>query len=398
MKVFLIDPSSFTAPYDFALQSGLESAGADVRLFGRVPRFHEEFGAAASYEPFFYRFSETGLPGALKHAVKAAEHVIDMGRLAALCRHECPDVVHFQWAPLPLADSLFVKSIARASATVLTVHDTTPFNGNATSPLQVLHSVECWRKFDQVITHTESGRRALIARGLQPQRISTLPHGLLRAPHSLARARDGGAAGTLRILFFGQIKPYKGLDTLIEAVALLPREVQRRLNVRVRGQAYMDMSHILARVEAAGLTEIVDLRLERIPDEEVDGLFAEADVIAMPYHRIDASGVLSKALVHGMAVVASETGGFAEFLRHGENALLCKVADAQAFGRAIMDLANDPDLLARLRMNATRLGNATPSWAEIGARTIGLYQQAIARRSRLGQERTRASHKAAKPR
>jgi glycosyltransferase involved in cell wall biosynthesis len=397
MKVFVVDPSMFTAPYDIALQSGLHAAGAEVRLFGRVPRFAGEFDGAQNYHPFFYRLSEGRLPGAVKHAAKAAEHLVGMGRFAALCRRERPDVVHFQWAPLPIVDSLFIPSIAKVAATVLTVHDTTPFNGNATSRLQVLHTEECWRKFDHLITHTESGRRSLVARGFQPQRIATVPHGLLQTDRPEPKT-DSHAASTLNILFFGQIKPYKGLDTLVDSIALLPHDTQRRVRLRVCGQAFMDMAPIHARVEAAGLADIVDFRLERIPDSDVDALFTDADVIAMPYHRIDASGVLSKALAHGVAVVASDTGGFAEFLTHRENALLCKVGDAQDFGRAIMDLATDAALLTRLRASADRLGKDTASWPDIGARTVELYQQVIARRSRTAENPAQTPHHVVKPR
>ncbi len=196
MKVFLVDPSMFTAPYDFALQAGLHVAGAEARLFGRVPRFSGEFPAAATYAPLFYRWSEKS-PAALRPPAKAAEHVLDMGRFAALCRRERPDVVHFQWTPLPLVDSLFIKSIATASATVLTVHDTTPFNGNATSRLQVLHSDECWRKFDHLIAHTEF--RPAIAHRPRPaaakcQHHPARPAGLGAAARPDRRSRSGGTA------------------------------------------------------------------------------------------------------------------------------------------------------------------------------------------------------------
>jgi glycosyltransferase involved in cell wall biosynthesis len=384
MNVFLVDPSMFTTPYDLALRAGLAAAGAQVSLFGRVPRFPDEFAPAVGYRSFFYRGSER-LPTALrriKGAMKATEHALDMARFAALCRRERPSVVHFQWTPVPLLDSVLVKSIASVSATVLTVHDTTPFNGNATSRLQLLGVEKCWSRFDHIITHTEIGRRVLIARGFSPQRVSTIPHGLLESEAPRVMMRRTGDQQALRILFFGQIKPYKGLDTLVDAIAMLPQEARRRVRLRVAGQPYMDMAPILARVAAAGLSDVIEFRLERIPDDDVDALFADADVIAMPYHRIDASGVLSKALAHGMAVLASDTGGFSEFLRHGETALLCPIGDAQAFAEAILDIATDPALLSRLAANASRLGEATPSWTEIGVRTMALYHQVIGRSRR----------------
>lgn len=400
MKVFVVDPSMFTAPYDFALLAGIVSAGAKARLYGRVPRFPDEFAPVANYEPFFYRRTESPRSAALrglKAPLKAAEHAVDMARFAAACRRERPAVVHFQWTPLPLVDSVLLDGIARFSATVLTVHDTTPFNGNATSRLQLLHIEQCWRKFDHIITHTESGRRALIARGLEPHRISAIPHGLLQSERRDAAGSDDRRTGTLRILFFGQIKPYKGLDTLIEAVSRLPPEARRCVHLRVCGQPYMDMSPILAAVEAAGLADIVEFRLERIPDSEVDALFAGADVIAMPYHRIDASGVLSKALAHGLAVLASDTGGFAEFLRHGENALLCPVGDADGFSRMIAKLAADAALVDRLRTNARHLGHATPSWSEIGAQTLDLYHDVVVRTGRSAAIGRSAPRQAANP-
>ncbi len=386
MNVFLVDPSMFTAPYDFALLEGIAAAGADARLFGRVTRFPGEFAASARYEPFFYRRTEGRLPAAirrLKGPLKAAEHIADMRRFAAACRRERPDVVHFQWTPLPLLDAMILDRISETSATVLTVHDTTPFNGDATSRMQVLHSEQCWRKFDHIITHTESGRKSLVARDIPPNRISVIPHGLLQGDRTdEPRAAGSGRDARLGLLFFGQIKPYKGLDTLIDAIARLPPQARERLHVRVCGQPYMDMSPIFAKIEAAGLSQIVELRLARIPDAEVDALYAAADAIVMPYHRIEASGVLSKALAHGLAVIASETGGFAEFLRHGETALLCPVGDADAFGRAIASLVADRQCVEHLRTNARRLGMATPSWSDIGVRTIELYQNVMARTGR----------------
>jgi glycosyltransferase involved in cell wall biosynthesis len=384
MNVFLVDPSMFTPPYDFALLQGLESAGARAQLFGRVPRFAGEFETTGNYRAFFYGWSEGRIQASglrcLKGPAKAAEHIVDMRRFAAECRGRAPDVVHFQWLPLPLVDTLFLDSINKICPTILTVHDSTPFNGDASSSLQLLQTKQCWRKVDHIITHTAAARESIVAQGVSSQRISIIPHGVLRK-QGAAPTRTRATSDRLDILFFGQIKPYKGLDVLVEALALLPPQTRKRVRLRIRGKAYMDMSPILSRIESAGLAGLVDAQFERVPDEELDALFAAADVIAMPYRRIDASGVLSKALDHGLAVVASDTGGFSEFLQHGETALLCPIDDAAAFARAIEALVDDRQLLNKLQANARRLGDDTPSWSEIGKQTIDVYRRARGRRA-----------------
>src|SRR5690348_14729632 len=108
MRIAIVDPSLFTLPYDAHLCEGLAQAGHEVRLYGRHLRPGELAGTSA-LAPFFYSLSEK-LPRAgknssrLRNVVKPLEHVFDTLRLLRELRRFRPDVVHYQWMPIPAVD------------------------------------------------------------------------------------------------------------------------------------------------------------------------------------------------------------------------------------------------------------------------------------------------------
>jgi glycosyltransferase involved in cell wall biosynthesis len=368
----------FSLPYDFALTDGIQATGASIRVYGRVLRFPGEFAMHGEYVPFFYRMSDGLIGGAARQPfrlyLKACEHLLDMGRFVSECRRRRPDVVHFEWIPVPMIDSWFLDRIKQVCPIVLTVHDSTPFNGDPPSRLQLRETSKCWRKFDQLITHTCLGRETLLQLGVERNRINVIPHGILRErPGTNPLHRN--ASDRVNLLFFGQIKHYKGLDVFIEALSCLSEDTLRKIRVRICGKPFMDLAPLLEKIETAGLSGIIDVRADHIPDHEVDSLFTQSDIIVLPYQRIDASGVLSIALGRGLAVVASDIGGFSELLEDGETALLCPPNDVPAFARAIERLVWDDGLRSRIRANAQTLSTTAPSWNEIGALTVEAYRK-----------------------
>ena len=134
MRIALIDPSLFTWPYDAALALALRAAGHEVAIFGKPPREADTGPARELLHSHFYRTLEATslarrLPRPVFLGAKGLNHIVDMGRLLRALREFRPDVVHFQWAPLPMVDRLFVPRVRRIAPCVLTVHDSAPFNG-----------------------------------------------------------------------------------------------------------------------------------------------------------------------------------------------------------------------------------------------------------------------------
>ncbi len=379
MRVALIDPSLFTLPYDAELMQGLQRAGAAVELHGRALA-PQDGASSVRIEPTFYRAAggqlAQRLPRAARLAVKGVDHLASMRRLLRALRRTRPDVIHFQWLPLPALDARLLPAFRRVAPVVLTVHDTDPFNGSPTARLQRLGFVQSLRACDRLIVHTAQGAARLAALGLPPAVITQLPHGPLAAQQVASTADP--MQGELGFVLFGKIKPYKGADLLIDAFAALPAALREQARLRIVGQAYMETGGLLRQAEARGVLDRLSLEARFVDDAEIPAIFAPGTVAVFPYREIEASGVLSLALANGRPVFASRLGSFAETLGDGVQGRLLTPGDVPALTRAMQDVIEDRALAASYAAAARALVQSLPGWDDIAGRTLAIYRAAQA--------------------
>jgi glycosyltransferase involved in cell wall biosynthesis len=378
-RVALVDPGDFTPPYDEALAAGLAANGCRVRLWGQAGR--PPVDPSITKEGHFYR-AVAGplgrrLPRALLPVVKGLGHAADLARLATALAADGTEIVHLQWAPLPLLDRRLVARLTGRTPVILTVHDTRPYNGSRGGP--VLWGLEgLLGAVDALIVHTEEARERLVAAGHAPARVHAIPHGLLAlgapAPPPPRPPRPGERP--LELLMFGAIKPYKGVDLVLEALARLEPARRARLKVTIAGRVFMDLEPFRRLIESAGLGNVVELRPGYVPDAEVAALIAGSDALLLPYRLIDASGVAMAAVAAARPVVASAIPSFAELFGGGRGALLVPPEDVEALAAALGSLADAPERLVALGRAMADLRDGFPSWAEIGRRTLAVYDQA----------------------
>jgi len=379
MRVFLVDPSLFTAPYDAALTEGLVANGVVPTWVVRPTRDGDRQEIPAAYvDDFFYKRTErmTFLPGRLRSVAKGLAHALGLARLVGRVLRQAPDVVHFQWLVVPPLDALAIRLIALRCPVVLTVHDTVPFNGEHLSLLQNLAFDLPMRLSQRLIVHTRAGRDRLVSRGVPDDKVAVIPHGPLQLHAVPSRAgRDDkmsatGADDRVTFVMFGEIKPYKGPDVLVEALGRLPPSQRRRVRVVIAGRPRMDMVPLLARIAALGLEETIEVWARRLSEDEMADLFEAADCFVFPYRQIDASGVyfLTKAL--GKWIIASRVGIFAEDVQEGMQGALVPPDDASALAAALAAAIDQ-----RPTPRATSPGLA---WFDIGAETRRLYDQVAA--------------------
>jgi len=381
MRVAMIDPSLFTVPYDEMLISALQRRGHRVDFFGKVLGLREPVPVAVPLRQHFYGALQSlgadRWPGPLAKIAKGLSHLAAMEALVRTLARERPDIIHFQWLPLPVVDRAFLGRLARIAPLVVTCHDSQPFNANPGAAVQRLGATAVLARFDRVIIHTEQARPRLAAYGVDAARVQRIAHGFLDDSAPVAPPAPIMDGRPVRFLLFGKIKPYKGIDLMIEAMKRLAPETRARIEVLVVGKPYMDVAPLEA--AAADLPQI-RFEFRFVPDAEMPGLFAWADVLGFPYREIEMSGVLMAALKTARPMVASNIGGFAELLTDGETGFLVEPGDVAGLAQAITRLVEEPATRARMAERLIGLVQSIPSWDRIAAETEDLYAAAIAER------------------
>jgi glycosyltransferase involved in cell wall biosynthesis len=414
MRVHVVDPSAYTPPYDDALCRALARAGAEVELF--TSRF--AYGAAPRAEgyarrEFFYRLAHRGVARGPRSrsrlALKAAEHLPDMLRYRRAAR--APEIVHFQWLTVqPLDVHLLPRRRTTTAGSrpklVLTAHDVLPREPRSG---QLAAQRRLYERMDAVVVHSEHGRRRLVEElGLAGERVHVIAHGVLR-PWEGSAAGDGpnecgpeaglppdlrGAPGPVA-LFFGLLRPYKGLDVLLDAW----REIghakgsdggRRRAGGERRGgedaelwivgMPRIDIGALRARALAAERAGAGRVRfLTRfVSDAQAGALMRRASVVVAPYREIDQSGVVFTALGSGTPLLLSDAGGFPELAATGA-ARTVAVGDPRALGAALAELLDDPASLAEMATRARAAAAGSYSWEAVARAHLDLYARLLAR-------------------
>jgi glycosyltransferase involved in cell wall biosynthesis len=197
-------------------------------------------------------------------------------------------------------------------------------------------------------------------------------------PVTRGAATEGDASVT-RFLLFGKLKPYKGVDLLIEAFAALPAEAKAKAKLLIVGEPLMDLQPLQARASELGIASHIEWDLRFVPQEEIGSVMQRGDVLAFPYRDIDASGVLMSCLPFGKPIIASRLGAFAALLKEGEHGYLVTPNTVIELTAAMAGLLADPQRARAMGQNVLGLVDCLPSWHDIAERTIEVYDRAIRR-------------------
>ncbi|MGB9898056.1 glycosyltransferase, partial [Thermanaerothrix sp.] len=136
------------------------------------------------------------------------------------------------------------------------------------------------------------------------------------------------------LLFFGLVRPYKGLMHLIQAVNQVRRH--NAVHLLVVGEFWEDKRKYLREIEKMGLSSCVTIVDRYIPNEEIGIYFSAANVLILPYLQTSHSAVLQIAFAMGLPVIASEVGGLRESIEDGANGLLVRPGDSFSLAYAIL--------------------------------------------------------------
>jgi len=362
MRAHVVDPSAYAPPYDHALCAALGRRGARVELITSAFA-HGTVPPAEGYvrRELFYRWTPWGRGDASRIAAKLVQHVPDMLRYQRLARDA--DVVHFQWLPVELLD---LALLPRDRPLALTAHEVLP---RSAKPGQAWGRRRLYERVDAVVAHTEAGRARLVEElGLAPEKVARIPHGvfdyLTRQPDEAPLPAELAAVRAPVVLCFGVWRPYHGVDVLLEAW---------------RGIADAELWIVgPVRTAAEDLIASAPPNVRFVPrfvvDRELPAYFRRADLVVLPYRRIEASGVLFTALAFGAPILATAVGGFLDVAAHGAAALV-PPGDPDALHAALVRLLADDAERAALGRAAAAAAAGAYSWDAVAAQTLALYHR-----------------------
>jgi glycosyltransferase involved in cell wall biosynthesis len=281
-----------------------------------------------------------------------------------------PDVVHILsegvlWLNL-------VIPTAQKYGIVTTVHDVTYHVGDRAS-----RQVPRWfadqliRRSDRIIVHGSTLRTAAESRYPEVRdRLSILPHIVLKRYReiSVIGSMKRSNSRTVNVLFFGRIYRYKGLDVLIRSMALVTREFSNiRLVIAGEGDNFSNYRREMVD------PQFFEVRNRRIPDKEAAQLFIDADIVVLPYLEASQSGVLSIANAFARPVIVTNVGELGRAVVDGVSGLVVPPADERSLADAILNLANNADIRARLGNAGHALADQTASANVVAEKAIAIY-------------------------
>jgi glycosyltransferase involved in cell wall biosynthesis len=301
-----------------------------------------------------------------------------MWRLAGRIQRERSDIVHFQWFPLPALDLSLIFSFPRPR--VLTAHDLAGRPGRWNSRRLNIRALA--GLVDAVVVHSQEGRRRLVHELRLPDgKVHVVPHGAFDYLTKQAEELPiDAAAGDLKdrrvVLCFGLLRPYKGIDLLLEAFAATPDDTV----LLIVGRPMMPIEPLIGRARELGLGERVRFVPRFVSDAEIPAYFRRADLVVLPYREGDQSGVLFTALAFGSPMLVSSVGGFSELAEHGAVRVV-PPDDFESLGRAMVELLTSDAERSALSEAARRAASGPYSWKRAAELTTDLYRELLGSRS-----------------
>jgi len=262
------------------------------------------------------------------------------------------DVIVFQWwtssvAHMYLALEVLNFGLRRRPPIIIEFHEVVdPLEGSVL-PIRIYSKVMgklIIRLATRYVVHSNADS-ALVSKnyGIEKGKIEVIPHGIYDHYKKIERKEAKTTAGIEEdfvILFFGLLRPYKGVKYLIKAFENLPEDFIEKSRLLIVGETWGDreVKELVKESKFSNKIEVVD---RYVSDDEVSLYFSASDVLVIPYTRASQSGVAHIGMAFGMPIIASEVGGLKESLGKYEGTVLVHPGSVEDITKALRYVFNE---------------------------------------------------------
>jgi glycosyltransferase involved in cell wall biosynthesis len=367
-----------TPYYDAAICAALVDVGCTVRCVTSRFLYDPAFANPDTFDHLYFRGLNhpclLNYPR-LRRVLRLFHYSFGHQQLLRQVQAARPDVVHIQWSRLPLLDRWLVTGIRSLAIPIVhTVHDVTPLFDHVGAG----GMAQLYMEVDHLIVHTKMNRDALLEYypHLDPAQVTVLPHIALNSlfpcngDRASARHILGIPSDVPVILFFGSIRPYKGVEILVDAY-LRARQICSDVWLIVAGQPEKPyMASISSQLNNQSIVE-----LSYIPSDRVWIYHCAADLAVFPYREISQSGALITAMGFGLPVIVTEVGGLPETV--DGNGWVVPPGDSVTLGEVLAEAVSDRERLIRMGRRSQQLLQDRHSAALTAQLTIDVYEEAL---------------------
>jgi glycosyltransferase involved in cell wall biosynthesis len=376
MRVWLVDPISYSgmAYSDVGQIVALNELGVHAVLLG---------SDSWMLEPNLIRRVGLfrGAHGPRSRIRKGARYIYSLGRLLFQAARGRPDIIHWQFTELPVADTIAMLAIRILRIRqVYTAHELLPWSSS-------WHHKwifgRLYRIVDRVIVHNDDQRAELVGRfGIDSSAIRVAPLGdyvLFAEPdmqQSSARSALGVAHERPVALFFGTIRPSKGLEVLLEAWARVVQRLPEAL-LLVTGKPFKgaDTTATTTLISKLGIERHVVTRFEHVDPVDTNAYYRAADVVVLPYHDIGTSGVLRYAYNSARPVIATSVGEHRSKVVPGQTGYLVPPGDPTGLANLLVQALGDRAALGRMGETARGYAADNFKWADSARALLRAYEE-----------------------
>jgi len=245
--------------------------------------------------------------------------------------------------------------------------------------LHKLHSQEqiCLQAADFIVTPSSVTMKYLQNRGIEPEKIRVIPNGVDLNVFTYCLTQN---LQPLKILYFGTLSPWQGVNLAIEALELLNRDLPAFLTVIGQGRDYQikALKQLALKLGVADKLTI----LEAMPQKQLVEYIHTSNVILAPLTPNDRNLVqgccplkILEAMATGTPVIASDLPVVRELGIDGVHFLLVKSGSAKAIKDAVLRLRNERELATQLAINARKRIEEYYTWKAAGEALIAVYQE-----------------------
>ena len=176
--------------------------------------------------------------------------------------------------------------------------------------------------------------------------VAVIPHGPYT--HHVAREESDSARASVsrypdspcRLLYFGVIREYKGVEDLIAAFGMIPESEAAHYRLTIVGETWEGWTRPAELIAASPYRDRIRFVNRYVTDEEVAAFYADSEVVVLPYHRSSASGPLHIAMSHGLPVVVTRVGGLIEAVRDYAGAVLVEPHNPEDLWAGVIQAAH----------------------------------------------------------